>query len=42
LLPGGEVELRPENPDFPVIRLREFQELSIWGVVTDVIHSVRP
>ena len=42
LLLGGEVELRPENPEFPVIRLNEFQELSIWGVVTDVIHSVRP
>ena len=42
LLPGGEVELRPENPEFPVIRLSEFQELNIWGVVTDVIHSLRP
>ena len=42
LLPGGEVELRPENPEFPTIRLSEFQELNIWGVVTDVIHSVRP
>ena len=42
LLPNGEVELRPENPEFPVIRLSEFQELNIWGVVTDVIHSVRP
>jgi DNA polymerase V len=42
LLPGGGVELRPENPEFPVLRLREFQELNIWGVVTDVIHSVRP
>lgn len=42
LLQGGGIELRPENPDYPVIRLREFQELDIWGVVTDVIHSVRP
>lgn len=42
LLPDGSVELRPENPDFPILRLSEFQELNIWGVVTDVIHSVRP
>jgi DNA polymerase V len=42
LLPGGGVELRPENPEFPVLRLGEGQELNIWGVVTHVIHSVRP
>ena len=42
LLTNGEVELRPEYPDFPVIRISEFQDLNIWGVVTDVVHSVRP
>lgn len=42
LLPDGAVELRPEHPDFPVLRIGEFQDLNIWGVVTDVIHSVRP
>lgn len=42
LLSDGGVELRPEHPDFPIIRLNEFQDLTIWGVVTDVIHSVRP
>lgn len=41
-LPDGAVELRPEHPDFAVIRLTEWHELNIWGVVTDVIHSVRP
>jgi len=41
-LPGGGIELRPENPEYPVLRLKEFQELNLWGVVTDVIHSVRP
>ncbi len=42
LLSDGGVELRPEHSDFPVIRVSEFQDLAIWGVVTDVIHSVRP
>ena len=42
LLPGVGVELRPENPDYPILQLSEFQELDIWGVVTDVIHNMRP
>lgn len=42
LLPGGGVELRPENPDYPILQLSEFQDLDVWGVVTDVIHSLRP
>jgi DNA polymerase V len=42
LLSGGGVELRPENPDYPVVQLSEFQELDLWGVVTDVIHNLRP
>lgn len=40
LLAGGAVELRPENPAYPVVRLTEGQELHIWGVVAHVIHSL--
>ena len=29
-----------ENPDFPPIKLKEGQEITIWGVVTNVIHKV--
>ena len=33
-------ELHPENPNYPVIRFKEGQELRIWGVVTSAVHSV--
>jgi DNA polymerase V len=29
-----------ENPDFPAITVNEKSNVSIWGVVTNVIHSV--
>lgn len=32
--------LVPENPDYPVIQMKENMELMIWGVVTSVIHMV--
>ena len=32
--------LMPENPDYPVIQMKESMELMIWGVVTSVIHMV--
>lgn len=32
--------LMPENPDYPAIAIAEGTELQIWGVVTNVIHSV--
>lgn len=41
-LVGDSVELCPENPSYPVIRVQSHQELNIWGVVTHVIHSLRP
>lgn len=41
LLPNGGVELHPENLVYPVIRPEEFQQLDIWGVVTNVIHPLR-
>ncbi|MDR3427915.1 translesion error-prone DNA polymerase V autoproteolytic subunit [Silvimonas sp.] len=31
---AGRVALIPENPAYPVIKLGEGQELSVWGVVT--------
>ena len=35
----GVVELRAENPDFPPIRLREGEELQVWGVVVGVVRK---
>jgi DNA polymerase V len=37
---GGAVTLEAAHPDFPVIRLQEGQELTVWGVVTRIIKSV--
>lgn len=31
--------LCPENPAYPCITFSSFDEFSIWGVVTNVIHS---
>lgn len=38
----GKIRLMPSNPDFQPIELKEEQELQIWGVVTNVIHSLKP
>lgn len=40
-LGSGMPELHPENPAYPVVRFQEGQELRIWGVVTNSVHSVR-
>jgi len=37
----GHFILAPENPAYPVIRVDEASELSIWGVVTYVLHGLR-
>ena len=37
----GHFILAPENPAYPVIRVDEASELSVWGVVTYVIHGLR-
>jgi len=37
---NGQVQLLPENPDFTPITVTEEQDLRIWGVVTNVIHSL--
>jgi len=38
----GEVALVPENDSYKKIFINEHSELHIWGVVTNVIHCVRP
>ena len=37
----GHFVLAPENPAYPVVRVDEASELSIWGVVTYVLHGLR-
>jgi DNA polymerase V len=39
-MPDGELSLIPENPVFSPIIIKEGNEVLIWGVVTNVIHSV--
>lgn len=38
----GKIRLMPANPEFQPIELQDEQELQIWGVVTNVIHSLKP
>jgi DNA polymerase V len=38
---GSRIELRSENPHYPPIRLKEGQELLVFGVVTSSIHPVK-
>lgn len=35
----GKVRLMSENPSYPPIKIRDGQNLQIWGVVLHVIHS---
>lgn len=37
---GKETWLYPENDEFKPILLEEYQDVTIWGVVTNVIHKV--
>ncbi len=37
---GRKVTLKAENPDYPSINVDEYSDLTIWGVVTTVIHPV--
>jgi len=39
---AGRIRLLAENPEYAPIELQEGQELQVWGVVTSVIHSLRP
>lgn len=36
----GKIRLMPANSDFEPIEMKDEQELQIWGVVTNVIHSL--
>lgn len=40
-LSEGRFVLAPENPAYPIVAVDENSELSIWGVVTFVIHRLR-
>jgi len=37
---NGRIELRPENPAYPVIQLDQEMELTIWGVVSGVTRKL--
>ncbi len=39
-LRNGRVELRPENPVYPVVQLDQETELVIWGVVSGVTRKL--
>jgi DNA polymerase V len=39
-LEEGRCWLMPENPDYPPLEIREGMDLTIWGVVAHVIHSL--
>jgi DNA polymerase V len=36
---GNAVSLVPANPAFPVITLKDGQELLVWGIVTHSVHA---
>ncbi|MBN9413254.1 MAG: translesion error-prone DNA polymerase V autoproteolytic subunit [Candidatus Paracaedimonas acanthamoebae] len=37
---NNKVFLMPENPNYPAIEITEEMDFMIWGVVTNVIHTV--
>lgn len=37
---GAKVWLKPENPEYPIIKITEENDFLIWGIVTSVIKSV--
>ncbi len=37
---NNRIFLAPENPDYPEIDITEHEYIHIWGVVTNVIHSL--
>jgi DNA polymerase V len=37
---GNRILLMAENPNYAPIEVSELEELHIWGVVTEVIHSL--
>ena len=41
ILANGIAELHAENPKYAPIRFKKGQEMTIWGVVTSAVHSVK-
>jgi len=39
---GGKIRLMAENPEFAPIEFNEGQELQVWGIVTSVVHRMKP
>nr|WP_317173259.1 translesion error-prone DNA polymerase V autoproteolytic subunit [Aestuariibaculum sediminum] len=37
---NGEVWLKPENPNYPIIKITQDNKFLIWGIVTNVIKKV--
>ena len=36
----GQMTLTADNPKFPDVKVVDFDESMIWGVVTNVIHQL--
>ena len=36
----GKLQLMPENPKYQPITVKDFSDLHVWGVVTNVIHAL--
>ena len=36
----GQMTLTADNPNYPDVKDGDFDESMIWGVVTNVIHSL--
>ena len=36
----GEISLAPENPNYKPLKITEEMNFTVWGVVTNVIHSL--
>ena len=39
-LVDGQMTLTADNPNYPDVKISDFDESMIWGVVTNVIHQV--
>ena len=37
---NGEISLVPENPNYKPLKITEEMSFTVWGVVTNVIHSL--
>ena len=39
-LVDGQMTLASDNPNYPDVKVDDFDKSMIWGVVTNVIHKV--